>query len=311
MESKKVEVVCPVFRTESDINVGLLKNLIATLPFHDSKIYQMPAGLGVNKLVNMCRETIQMHDVRHIRTLHTKDNKICETWYYGKTKIDEHSIVINGRINEEAGSIEIFAATPTPESLTGLLAELGHNLTKKFQEAGMESPKIINVSIRDTVMQRSILNLCDTNGVCNEKNVIIEDSLVQHTSINSTPNSSHPTEGVNEHDKDFERIWHDLITNLHAGDVVHTLSQRVRNMVLYIGEDAITVRSERTGTERILKKEDFKPFVTRLAREGYLNVVDIPSQDWIGKGAIIFALLAELNYIGYELSPRRLFLKRT
>ncbi len=175
MESKKVEVVCPIFQTESDINVGMLKEFIADLPCKDSKIYKIPVGLEKNGLIALCRETIQMHDVRHIRTLRTKDDKTCETWYYGKTKVDKNHIIINACINEDTESMEISVATHTPESLTGLLAELGHNLTKKIKDAGKQPEQIVNVSIRDTIIQRSpnLLNFCDTNGVCSEENVIV------------------------------------------------------------------------------------------------------------------------------------------
>jgi len=185
MESKKVEVVCPIFSTESDINIGMLKEFIENLPYHDSKVYQIPTGFGTNKKIEICRETIQMHDVRHIRTLRTKDDKTCETWYYGKTKVAESNIVIKASINEETESIEIFAATPAPESLTGLLAELGHNLTKKIQEIGEKPAQVVNVSIKDTIIQRSpnLLNLCDMNGVCREENIIVEDSVIQRSSI--------------------------------------------------------------------------------------------------------------------------------
>jgi len=126
-----------------------------------------------------------MHDVRHIRTLRRKDNKNCETWYYGKTKVDKKNIVIKASINEETESIEIFVATPAPESLTGLLAELGHNLTKKIKEIGKKPVQVVNVSMKDVIIQRSpnLLNFCDMNGVCRDENIIVEDSVIQRSRI--------------------------------------------------------------------------------------------------------------------------------
>jgi hypothetical protein len=185
MNPKKVEVVCPIFNTESDINIGMLKEFIEKLPYQDSKIYKIPQGLEINKLMETCKETIQMHDVRHIRTLRTKDGKTCETWYYGRTKIVGNNIVIKMGINKETESIEIFAALPTPESLTGLLAELGSNLMSKMKEIDKKVSQVINVSIKDTLIQRSpnLLNFCDMDGVCDEENVIVEDSVIQRSRI--------------------------------------------------------------------------------------------------------------------------------
>ena len=141
-------------------------------------------GLETNKLIEICRETIQMHDVRHVRTFHTTDGKTCETWYYGKTKVYKRDIVIKASINEETESIEIFAATPDNESLTGLLAELGHNLTNKIKEIGKKPAQIVNVSMKNVVIQRSpnLLNFCDMNDVC-RGDIIIEDSVIQRSKI--------------------------------------------------------------------------------------------------------------------------------
>lgn len=183
MESKKVRVICPIFRTDSDINIGMLKEFINDLPCQDRRIYKIPNGMELKEVLELCRETIQMHDVRQIRTLYTPDGKTCESWYYGKTKVDKNNIVINGRINQETKSIELSAATPMPESLTGLLAELSHDLTKKIKAAGKKPEQVINVTMRENVIIRSpnLLNFCDMDGVCNEKNVVIEDNVIQRS----------------------------------------------------------------------------------------------------------------------------------
>jgi len=107
----------------------------------------------------------------------------------------------------------------------------------------------------------------------------------------------------------FEEIWQKLISHLHVGEIVYTLSQRVPNTLLYVGQDAIEVSSERTGNVRYLKREDFGPYVERLVMEGSLNFMELPKSEWIGKGAIIIALLATLDFISYETNPRRLMLK--
>ncbi|MFQ6072249.1 MAG: hypothetical protein ACE5KT_06060 [Methanosarcinales archaeon] len=76
------EYKCPIFETESDINLGILKEFLDKLKWKDSKVFKNPSELKADKLLQLCMETIQRHDVRHIRTLHTKDNKIYETWYF-------------------------------------------------------------------------------------------------------------------------------------------------------------------------------------------------------------------------------------
>jgi len=109
---------------------------------------------------------------------------------------------------------------------------------------------------------------------------------------------------------DFEEVWQDIIDNLNVGEEVYTLTQRVRNRITDVGRDSITVMSERTKKERKLLKRDFKPFVDYLLNRGSLDFMhDLPESDWIGRGAIIIAILTKLDYVDYETRPRRLFLR--
>ena len=186
MEPKSISVVCPIMKTDSDINIGRLKEFVDKLPHRDSKIYQIHTGFDIDSLKTISREVIQKHDVKHIRTLYTKDGKTCEIWYYGKTKVNNHDIVIRITISSENQSIELFAATQTAESLTGLLAELGRELLLAIEDkiTGKNNVnQVINVSIKDSFIQRSnLLSYCDIDGKCTG-DVIVEDSIVQRSDI--------------------------------------------------------------------------------------------------------------------------------
>ena len=184
MEPKKISVVCPIMETESDINIGRLKEFIEKLPYRDSKVYQVQNGFDIDVLKNISREIIQKHDVKHIRTLFTKDGDTCEIWYYGKTKVHSHDIVIKITILSETQNIELFAATQTVESLAGLLAEVGRELKGAIESKVTGNvQQVINVSIKDSIVQRSnLLSHCDIDGNCSG-DVVIEDSLVQRSDV--------------------------------------------------------------------------------------------------------------------------------
>ena len=189
MKTKSISVICPIMRTDSDINIGRLKELIDKLPYRDSKVYQVQTNFDAKSLLNVSREVLQKHDVKHIRTLSTKGNETFELWYYGKTKVNNHDIVIKITISSETQSIELFATTKTPESLTGLLAEIGRELKNEIENKFPEKDvvqQVINVSIKDSLIQRSnLLSSCDINGNCTD-NVVIVDSFVQRSNIGSS-----------------------------------------------------------------------------------------------------------------------------
>lgn len=102
----------------------------------------------------------------------------------------------------------------------------------------------------------------------------------------------------------FEEIWRDLVQALRGREYVETLGLSVKNRLLSVDSMAVVVESERTGRERSLPKELFRPYVDHLLRHGSLNyVTDIPRRAWIGVGAVISALLATLPSVSYQTRP--------
>ena len=188
MEPVKIPIVCPIFKTEQDINIGRLKELVASLPAQSSKEFLLPGGVSTNKALALCREVIQMHDVRHVRTFKTTDDRTYETWYYGKTKVEMIDLVIKASVSKETERIEIFVAAPDQKDIMGLLAELGRNISKRGESLGKLAP-VFNVSIKDSQIIRSnLLGACDINGIC-DGNVVIEDSSVRRSSIANNANN--------------------------------------------------------------------------------------------------------------------------
>ncbi|WP_370574998.1 formylglycine-generating enzyme family protein [Methanomethylovorans sp.] len=183
MEAKEICFTCPIMQTESDINIGRLKEFIEKLPSRDSRVYEIRSGFDIRKLANLAREVIEKRDVRHIRTLHTRDGMACEIWYYGKTKVKKDDIVIRVSILTEHQTVELFAATQAAEALTGLLADLGRDLKQTLESRANGMDRVVNLAIRNSVVQRSnLLDMCNLDGTC-DVNIVIEDSVVQRSGI--------------------------------------------------------------------------------------------------------------------------------
>ncbi|UCF08066.1 MAG: hypothetical protein JSW28_10585, partial [Thermoplasmata archaeon] len=67
------------------------------------------------------------------------------------------------------------------EALTGLLAELGHNLDRALKEKGITQPiqQVTNITIKDSIVQRSSL-LFGTGGEGDSK---IEGSVIHKSTL--------------------------------------------------------------------------------------------------------------------------------
>jgi hypothetical protein len=168
MKPKRIEVAFPILKTDSDINIGILRELVASLPFRDSKVYRINSYLDAETLMNICHEMVQRHDIKHIRTLKTKDGKNYETWYRGKAKVNSHDIVLNITISKDTDSIELFGALQTTESLVSMLTEFGHELSTELKtntRGKSDLNQIVNVTIKDSIQRtESMTNFCPSCG---------------------------------------------------------------------------------------------------------------------------------------------------
>jgi len=90
--------------------------------------------------------------------------------------------VIKIGIVKDIDEIEITAYSDDLKDLTGLLAEIGRHVTEEISKWGSVQ-KIINVTIKDSVVQRTnLMSFCDADGKCSG-DVTIEDSVVMGSNI--------------------------------------------------------------------------------------------------------------------------------
>ncbi|UCH88343.1 MAG: CHAT domain-containing protein, partial [Thermoplasmata archaeon] len=163
MKRRKAEIVCPILYTTENINTAMLKRLMdEELTIHDSKIYEVPEGIDIQKASDLCKETVQSHDLRLVREFIEDDpeDPEIEVWYYGITKVKKNKVVIKSSVRRKTNSIQLFVACTNKQVLTGFLAELGHNLNDKLKDLGVTSDSIYQVkdsSIRDTISQTNTL----------------------------------------------------------------------------------------------------------------------------------------------------------
>ena len=88
----------------------------------------------------------------------------------------------------------------------------------------------------------------------------------------------------------FDTIWEEILRCLRNRRDISTLTRRERNEIIAVNNDAIIVKSEKTGTERVLKREEIRFAVEKLLESGTLSPEDL-SPRLIGKRAIILAIL--------------------
>ena len=91
-------------------------------------------------------------------------------------------MVIKLGVVKDMDMVEITAFSYDPKDLTGLLAEISRHVTEEVSKRG-NVQKIFNVSIKDSVVQRTnLMNFCDAEGKCSG-DVMIEDSVVMRSNI--------------------------------------------------------------------------------------------------------------------------------
>ncbi|MCK5558976.1 MAG: hypothetical protein KAJ51_00220, partial [Thermoplasmata archaeon] len=163
MKRRKAEIVCPIFYTPENINTAMLKRLInEELAIHDNKIYEIPYGVDFKRANDICKETIQGHDLKFVRQFVERDidDPEIESWFYGITKVKKNQVVIKASSRKKTNTIELFVACKSKQTLTGFLAELAHNLNDKLKELGIITQPILpvtDVMTRDMISQTASL----------------------------------------------------------------------------------------------------------------------------------------------------------
>jgi len=173
---KPINVVCPIFFTREEANTAIVENLYNTLECQDSKIYQLPNGMKPERAFETVR-AVMGREIQEVAKKVKKDPYEAEAWYYGETKVKEKRLVMRVSVLARSEAIEIFAAAPDPSFLTGLLAELSHDLQDRLKEQGQTVQQITNITIKDSVINRSTLLFGEGEG-----DVGVSDSIVNRSS---------------------------------------------------------------------------------------------------------------------------------
>ena len=105
----------------------------------------------------------------------------------------------------------------------------------------------------------------------------------------------------------FEQVWQQILQIARTREEICTLGNRrrgVRNQIVSVHEDGITVVSERTGTKRKLRRRDFQRCWEVLIEDGQLSIPPVH----VGNERIIMAFLAHLPNVEYSHEPQTLHL---
>jgi len=108
--------------------------------------------------------------------------------------------------------------------------------------------------------------------------------------------------------KSFEQVWDDIRRILQNKSEVKTLCKGIKNKIMGVEQNAIIVKSEMTGNERVITKSDFEYVWNQLIISGSINSLDKLSKIR-GRRAITCAVLALLAYIEGECNLGRVRLK--
>jgi len=160
MKRRPVDIVCPIFYTEQNVNVAMLKRLITELKYKDSKIFAIPAAMPPSEATKLARHVVEARDVKFVREFVEENPYIAEAWFYGKTKHSLEDLVIRATVRADKGLMELFVASNNLATLPGLLADLGHGLKKRYSEIKRTKEgltQVTDVKIKDELEKSRLL----------------------------------------------------------------------------------------------------------------------------------------------------------
>ena len=160
MRPLKAEVVCPLFFTKEVASSALLKRLVESeLQTRDSKVYhpRVPPGTKYEKMFELAKSAVLAHDVKEVREFKSYNPYSAEVWFYGETKVKGYKIVIRTAVREKENIVELFAASSEVRAVTGLLAELNHQLATDLEThmPGIELEQVLDETLKAKVQAQA------------------------------------------------------------------------------------------------------------------------------------------------------------
>ncbi len=138
MKPKPLDVVCPIFYTPKTVNLAILRRLLSHASVRDHRSFRPPSSMTLDALYQHIRDIVAGYDVRMVRELAAEDAPVLASdqpmgkvaWFYGKVPQGGEEIVITVAVNESGGTVELGVACRNVASLTGLLADIAHQVVK-------------------------------------------------------------------------------------------------------------------------------------------------------------------------------------
>ncbi|MEM3043164.1 MAG: hypothetical protein QXD84_06435 [Thermoplasmata archaeon] len=154
LKKKKVEVICPLFYTDENINTAMLRRLISEeLTQQDSKIYYVR---NIERSYAIAKEVFRERLLRPVREFVDDTGTIREAWFYGVTQEGRRRTVIKVSANHTKNILEIFVAAPGKLLLTGCLAEIGWEVSARLERDGLITGALMDMAKKEEVLRETI-----------------------------------------------------------------------------------------------------------------------------------------------------------
>jgi len=154
MKKKRIEVVCPIFYTDENINVAMLKRLVSEeLTQQDSRIWTITE---VERAFIVAKEVVLGRQVRLVRELADDAGVRREAWFYGTTQDKKYKIIFRVSENMPEKMLEVFVATPGKLLLTGCLAEIGRDIADRLTKEGKAPVQVSDMEKKERIIRETL-----------------------------------------------------------------------------------------------------------------------------------------------------------
>lgn len=155
MKRKLVSVVCPMLFTNGEMNVAMLKRMVeAELHQQDTRAFKIPPDMTGETALAIARAAVGRHDLKMIREFRRKGEPFAaELWFHARIKGREEKVVVRTSIIKDAGVMELFVASESLLVITGLLAELRHDVSAELEKRGLPKESLQQITDKNALTE--------------------------------------------------------------------------------------------------------------------------------------------------------------
>ncbi len=152
MKPKMISITCPLFFTETSVNLARVKSLRRKFAHRDRKVFPISSIEKSSPIFSAILSVLGKFDIKLISEDYSEADRFGEAWFYGITKVKKKRIVTYVILDSENRTLEFEVSGNDERQITAFLAEIGDKIRQHLVQQKIINPEDKFYDLRISVL---------------------------------------------------------------------------------------------------------------------------------------------------------------